>query len=55
MQVGVATGPSGVYITDTFYPRVQKFDYNGNFLWTMGEQGQEDGQASRLLWGRPEC
>lgn len=54
MQMGVATGPSGVYVTDMFNPRVQKFDFNGKFLWTMGEQGQEDGQASRLLLGSSE-
>ncbi|KAL4420456.1 hypothetical protein ABPG75_010112 [Micractinium tetrahymenae] len=53
LPLGLATDPSGVYVTDYFDHRVQKFDFSGNFLWTTGSQGTDDGQGSDTVAQRP--
>jgi len=43
-------GPDGsVYVADTWNHRIQKFDANGKFLTTWGQEGQ--GDALNVFWG----
>ncbi len=47
---GCANGGPCVWVADFSASRVQKFDYNGNYLATVGSSGSGNGQLS-FAWG----